>query len=255
MIPGICVGYRCLESAAGCCRIGQALFKCGVCCPVVSGGFLLFDAKLGLTMLRSDVLVILLFARSGLMWHRLVFVALLGSVAANSGCSMAVKQAYYGVRGSSGKFYEIKVVDADVLGQYETVRFDPFTNELGDHVPQKIIDRVNESVPEALQDSELFSDSGKELVVQGRIVHYTGKSGLFGAVGSVLSAGEQCVCRVQLVDSASQSVIGEAVCWGEVKSAVRRGSNELAQGLGKGIVKWLAERMNSDIEDEEVVKD
>ena len=49
---------------------------------------------------------------------------------AATGCSTAAKQAYYGVKGAKGEFYELKVLDQDVMVTYKAIRFEPFTNEL-----------------------------------------------------------------------------------------------------------------------------
>ncbi len=183
------------------------------------------------------------------MFKSIVVVCSAGLLLTASGCSMAVKQAYHGVVGASGKFYEIKVVDEEVLKTYTAVRVEPFTNDLGERVPQKVIDRVNEMVPKEVEDSGFFDGDGdRVLSIKGRIIHYNGKSGLEGAVGSVLSGGEECVCRVELLDARSGSLVGEAVCWGTVKSAVRRGSTELGIGVGKGVTKWLEERLPDEEE-------
>ena len=176
------------------------------------------------------------------MFKSTVFLCMAALTLASTGCSMAVKQAYHGVKGASGKFYEVKIVDVDVLESYSAVRVEPFTNDLGERVPQTVIDRVNEIVPQAVESSGFFGEDGQMLTIKGRIIHYNGKSGLSGSVGSVIGGGEECVCRVELLDSSSGNLVGEAVCWGVVKSAVRRGSTELAIGVGKGVVKWLEER-------------
>jgi hypothetical protein len=89
----------------------------------------------------------------------------------------------------------------------------------------------------------LFYPEGKQLVVTGRIIHYTGNSALSGAVGNIISGGEFCVCRVQLTDAESGQQIGEAICWGVIKSAFRRGSEEFGIGVGKGVAGWLSERL------------
>ncbi len=178
--------------------------------------------------------------------YSVAFIGLTAAVLASTGCTTALKQTYYGVTGAKGKFYEVKVVDSGVLATYRSIKVEKFTNELGERVPPKVIAEVNERTPQMVADAELFYPDGKSLVVKGRIVHFTGKSGLKGSVGSVIGGGEECVCRVQLVDGASGDLVGEAVCWGIVKSAIRRGSGELGEGVGDGVVKWLEERLPDD---------
>ena len=162
------------------------------------------------------------------------------------GCGTAAKQALHTVMGATGKFYEVKVVDPAALAGYRRIRVDRFTNDLGSMLPANVITEVNDKVPAAIVDTDLFGDSGKVIAVRGTIVHYTGRSALTGGVGSIIGGGEVCVCRVRLVDGESDKLVGEAVCWGTVKSAVRLGTGELAKGVGKAVAKWLSERMPDD---------
>jgi hypothetical protein len=106
----------------------------------------------------------------------------------------------------------VKVVDPNVLAGYRSARVAPFTNDLGARVPASVITEVNEEVPETVAESKLFYPDGKPLRIAGRIVHFTGRSGLEGAVGSVIGGAEECVCRVQLLDGDSGQLVGEAVC-------------------------------------------
>ena len=99
------------------------------------------------------------------------------------------------------------------------------------------------AIAQVLADEGLFDPDGKALRIEGRIIHYTGKSGLEGSVSSVIGSGEECVCRVQLLDDATNRQIGEAICWGVVKSVVRRGPDELGIGVGRGVAKWIEKRL------------
>lgn len=179
--------------------------------------------------------------RSGLM--TLLTAAALGS----TGCTTMLKQGYYAVRGAEGSFYELEAVQPAVLASYRALRVEPFENELGVHVPGDVVTQVRNSVPTILASENLFYPSGNELRVTGRIIHYTGRSGLPGAAMSVVSGGETCVCRVQLLDAETGERLGEAVCWGEVKSALRRGASEFGTGVGKGVAAWFKERMPKDV--------
>ena len=165
---------------------------------------------------------------------------LLGS----TGCMTAAKQALYTVVGAQGEFYEVQVVKPAILAGYRAVRVESFTNDLGQRVPFEVVDEVNAQLPEILgRKSSLFYPEGKQLLVRGKIIHYTGRTSLAGSIMSVVGSSEECVCRVQLLDEDSQALIGEAVCWGQTKSALRRGTGELGQGVGKGVAKWIRERL------------
>lgn len=159
------------------------------------------------------------------------------------GCSTAAKQAIYTVIGAQGEFYEVQVVNPFELAGYRSVQVQPFTNELGQRVPPEVIVEINEQTPRTVREAGLFYPEGKQLVVRGRIIHYTGRTALAGSIMSVAGSSEECVCRVQLIDADSQQVVGEAVCWGQTKSALRRGSGELGQGVGKGVAKWIRQRL------------
>jgi hypothetical protein len=167
----------------------------------------------------------------------------LAAALVSGGCTTALKQAYYGMRGAGGSFYEVRVVDPEVLASYESLDVQPFTNDLGPRVPDEVMRAVNRDVPRVLSESSLFSPGGKLLSVKGRVVHYTGASGLTGAIVSVIGSAEECVCRVELRDAETGDVVGEAVCWGSVKSAFRRGAEEFGVGVGKGILAWLERRL------------
>lgn len=183
------------------------------------------------------------------MFRRVTLLGLVGLAFGSSGCMTAVKQAYYGVRGAQGKFYEVQVVKPATLATYRSVRVESFTNELGAHLPAAVIREVNQQTPKAVADKNLFYARGKKLVVTGQIVHFTGKSALRGSVGSIIGGGEACVCRVQLKDADSGEQIGEAVCWGLTKSAVRRGSGELGIGVGKAVSSWISKRFPKEVKE------
>ena len=180
------------------------------------------------------------------MRTRMLMLGLVASLSGAGGCGTLFKQAYHSVRGAQGKYYEIEVVDSEVLATYKSIRVESFTNELGDCVPRDVVFEVNSDTPTQIDEKHLFYPEGKQLIVTGRIIHFTGRSALKGAVGSIISGGESCVCRVQLKDADSGEQIGEAVCWGEVKSAIRRGSGEFGVGVGKGVAEWISDRFSKE---------
>ncbi len=174
-------------------------------------------------------------------------VVLLGALLLSTGCkSTLFKQGYYALRGAKGSFYELKDVNPAALAEYESVRVGAFTNDLGLHVPGEVVSEVNRNVPLVLK-KELFFDEGKRLRVQGRIVHFIGNSGSRGALKAIISGDDVCVCRVELRDDETDALIGEAMCWGEVKSAIRRGADEFGEGVGKGVARWIKDRLPREI--------
>lgn len=172
-----------------------------------------------------------------------VLIGMAAAAMASTGCFTAAKQAYYGVTGSKGSYYETRVLDPQTLSRFGSVRVEPFGNSLGPHVPASIVSQIEPETSRELEEAALFHGDGGELVVRGSVIHYTGESGLGGSIGSVIGGGDACVCRIQLVDGVTGQSVGEGVCWGEVKSAIRRGSSEYGEGVGKGLVRWLEKRL------------
>lgn len=192
---------------------------------------------------RLVVIELAYFKEQGLMLRMVCLLSSVGMLWASMGCVTAAKQAFYGVTGSQGSFYEIQVADPQVLAQFDRIRVEPFGNELGAHVPAKVIAQLQRQTADELADSELFDGDGRELVVRGSVVHFTGQSGLVGSIDSVVGGGDVCVCRIRLVDGANGQTVGEGVCWGEVKSAIRRGSKEYGEGVARGLIRWIKDRL------------
>ena len=108
------------------------------------------------------------------MRTRLLILGLVTSLSGAGGCGTLFKQAYHSVRGAQGKYYEIAVVDSEVLATYKSIRVEPFTNELGDRVPSAVISEVNSDTPTQIEEKHLFYPVGKQLIVTGRVIHFTG---------------------------------------------------------------------------------
>ena len=170
------------------------------------------------------------------MTRRCIFVGLMALALPTAGCSTVAKQAYYGVRGAQGEYYELKGIESGALAGYQSVRVAPFKTDLGDYLPVDVITAMAEEVPRAIESAHLFFPDGKRLTIEGTVIHYT--DGSFG--------GQECVCRVRMLDGDSGALLGEAVCFGVIKSAVRQGAEQLAVGVGEGIVEWIEEVLPED---------
>ena len=177
------------------------------------------------------------------MFRNAALLTLIAGIGPLCGCSTILKQTYHTAVGAQGKFYELEKVDPAVLETYRAVKVEPFTNALAAHIPPEVVGTINANMPRVIAEEGLFYPDGKLLRVTGSIIHYTGKSGLTGAVGSTIGGSQDSVCRVQLLDDASGKLIGEAICWGSVKSALRRGAEEQGIGVGKAVAKWVSRRL------------
>lgn len=161
---------------------------------------------------------------------------------AATGCGTVIKQTYYGITGATGSYYELNVVDASELASYRSFTTAPFDNALGDHVPPAVMIQIDQQVPAYLRQSALYSPDGRKIRITGTVMHFTGETGLDGAISTILG-GQTCVCRVKLLDDETGELIGEAMCWAEIKSVARQDVKEFGIGVGRGIVKWLEDRL------------
>ncbi len=183
-----------------------------------------------------------------------------------TGCTRGIKEGLYSIKGSSGKFHLIGVNHnklGDIAYEYGSCRIEPFSNDVGDLCPQEFIDRLPGAISEQIvyrprtfkdkmkRKSEddmgpFFTGSpDKKLIVRGKIIQYDiTEKGARGLVTKVLGSYEVAICRVQIVDADSGSLIAEANCTGSTKSAIRTGPAELANGIGKAIRKMLKPNNN-----------
>jgi len=175
---------------------------------------------------------------------------------AATGCSRGIKESIYAVKGSSGKTVLIKG-DSDQLGilafQYGSFQVEPFNNDVGDICPQEFLDELPFAIKKQLSyRSRSFKDrlKGKEkgelgpfftgptdktLLIKGTIIQYETADALGKAAGPM----DQAICRVQIYDADTNTLLADANCTGRSKSSVRTGPEELAKGVGRAIKKLL----------------
>ena len=177
---------------------------------------------------------------------RVLLVAVLAVVAA-SGCMTGVKQVYHTATGASARYYEVKSLGGPTaLDRFAAVGVQKFdTSPMLGAVPASFAAQVQTAVVGKLIETKMFrtvtkvAPVGQGLLIRGKFVDFdSGGSGL-RAVG--FGVNPFLTAQIELVDTGSNRVLGVAMVTGTVKSAVRTGTKELADGLGKA-VKGLVER-------------
>jgi len=164
-----------------------------------------------------------------------------------AGCGTVVSQGVSGVTGASARYFEIKGVGGETsLDRYKAVgvaAFDP--SPMHGAVPAPMPEKVQVATVRQLTESKMFASvtpgapPAGGLLVRGKFVDFDpGGSGL-RAVG--FGVNPFLTAQIELVDTGSNQVVGEAMVTGTVKSIVRTGLDELADGVGKA-VKGLVER-------------
>ncbi len=173
-----------------------------------------------------------------------------------SGCSRGISEGVHALTGSSGKFVFIqgtKEQTSQLAGQYGGVTVEPFQNDVGEVCSQEFLNLVPGEITEALQyASRSITDkvkgvskdekgpfftgpADKTLVIKGRVIQYD----IGGVVDKAAGPLDEAICRVQFVDGQTGAVLAEGNCTGRVKSAVRTGPKELAEGVAKAVQKIL----------------
>ena len=167
-----------------------------------------------------------------------LFVLSLLSMMVGVGCvGRAIREGVYGSTGAVGRARSIESVKVN-LADYDAVKVENFlddTQGLGNAaflaaLPGKVTEQI-------VTKTYLERQGGKVLRVSGRLINYdTGTT-----TDKIASPMEQALCRVELIDAASGDVLGIASCDAKAKSSIRKGPEELAEGMGKIIADWIIE--------------
>ena len=97
---------------------------------------------------------------------------------------------------------------------------------------------VQHKVGEQIVKKTYLSAGGtRVLKISGKLIQYDTGSTTEKIAGPM----EEAICAVKLIDRASGKVLGIANCTGRAKSSVRKGPEELGEGMGKAIASWIVE--------------
>ncbi|MBM4018612.1 MAG: DUF4410 domain-containing protein [Planctomycetes bacterium] len=179
--------------------------------------------------------------------RRAFLAALLVGLAAASGCySTAAKQGLYAVTGASARYSEIRSLGSPAaLDRFKTVGVESFdASPLLGQVPPELVAEAQAAVVARLTETKMFESVVRGtppaggLLIRGRFMDYDAGGSALRAVG--FGVDPFLTAQIELVDTAANQSIGVAMVTGTVKSAVRTGPKELADGVGKA-VKGLVE--------------
>jgi len=178
--------------------------------------------------------------------RRVLLVSVLALLAA-SGCSTGIKQAYHTAVGASARYYEVDSLGgATALDTFTAVGVETFVPaEMAGVIPAQLPAKVQQAIVKHLTETKMFSavkagaPSAGGLLVRGKFVDFDPGGSALRAVG--FGVDPFTTAQIEVVDTGANKVLGVAMVTGTVKSAVRTGTDELADGLGKA-VKGLVER-------------
>ena len=165
--------------------------------------------------------------------YLLSLLVAMGSV----GCGRVISEGYHGATGAKGRAQSVQLVTAN-LSDYDAVKVDSFSDDTAGLsnssflavLPAKVTDQI-------VEKTYLGRQGAKVLRVSGSLIVYdTGTT-----TDKWADPMEQAICQVKLIDAASGDVLGIARCDSRAKSSVRKGPEELAEGMGKAIAEWIIE--------------
>jgi len=181
--------------------------------------------------------------------RRAALVGVLALVVA-SGCSTGVKQVYHTAVGASARYYEVKNAGGQTgLDRFGCAGVEIFdTSPMRGAIPSGIPAKVQAAIIKHLTETEMFTSvkagtpPAGGLLVRGKYMDFDPGGSALRAVG--FGVDPFLTAQIELVDAGSGGVVGVGMVTGTVKSALRTGTDELADGLGKA-VKGLVEQHHS----------
>jgi hypothetical protein len=169
-------------------------------------------------------------------------LGLLAVLAVTSGCvGTAVSQGVATVTGATPRFFELRDVAGPVtLDRYKSVEvqaFDPAP--LLGTLPVDAAPETRTLTIRRLTETRMFEGVGPAagarpaLVIRGRFIDYDPGGTAARVVG--FGGNPFLTAQIELVDGDTGQTLGIAMVTGTVKSAVRTGMKELADGVAKAI--------------------
>jgi hypothetical protein len=171
-----------------------------------------------------------------------ILAALLGTLAAASGCvGTAVSQGLSTVTGATPRFFELRDIRGPtVLDRYKSVVVQPFdASPLLGTLPADAADETVAQTVKRLTDTKLFESVGRTpgarpiLILRGKFVDYDPGGSPARVVG--VGGNPFLTAMIEIVDGDTMQVLGIAMVSGTVKSAIRTGMKEQADGVAKAI--------------------
>jgi len=165
--------------------------------------------------------------------QRALLAALAAVCLTQIGCTTAIKQAYYELRGASANVLLNELIPPSALEPFDSVRFEPVTTSLTARlVPRKLLteyDRFAANAPTQLADC--FPGSTRTLVVASDVLYFQEKGLLSPAM---------MLTRVHLRDGGR--VVADTVVRVESKAFRDGGEDDIAEAAIRGLSKFLREQ-------------
>ena len=194
--------------------------------------------------------------------RRIAWCMLCVLTVALAGCSRGISEGLHAVTGAGGKATLLQGDQdqlATVASRFGGVRVEHFENEVGPVCPDAFFTAVPFAIEEQLRyrprsvgeqlkriPGKLTGDAAekqpffsgpadKVLLIRGRVIQYD----VGGTKDKLLGPLDEVICRTEFVDAATGETLARANLTGRVKSSLRTGPQELAEGVAKAIADLL----------------
>jgi hypothetical protein len=160
-----------------------------------------------------------------------------------SGCTTALKQAYYEIRGAKSKIIPVRDLQENALLECRSFRFEPVTTTVGDRIcPPELRHAWDRHAAELASELREFYPGGDPGLLIASEILYFQKKGLL--------SGSQCLTRVKMREG--ERLIVDAIVRTESKSFREGGEDALAESNVKALGKFLKARgLEKEAKDEE----
>lgn len=145
-----------------------------------------------------------------------------------------------GAKGITVVIEPVSPVKRDIaLVEYQRFEVATFADDFGGRTPPRLIEMLPAAVESQLaKDGIINHAGGKILLIRGKIIHYEDAT---RATSQVFGPFEEVVARVELVDKASNRVLGVANCIGRSQETVNQGVDKKTPALAEAIAGWIAQ--------------
>ena len=162
------------------------------------------------------------------------------------GCTTVVKQTYYTVAGPQGSYLLIDSPEPAELARYTKIEVAPFESLIPEAIDEALVNACQARIVSRLQTDGFFEEvkevpaltkgGGTDvLVITGKLVDIT--SDKFPGE-KIIGGGNHLIAMLDIKDKSGRTII-KANVRGEAKSVAQYKQEDLAEGMGKGILKIL----------------
>lgn len=177
--------------------------------------------------------------------RRMTMTLLLLAVCVGStGCvSRAIKEGVGTVTGAKGVYAPLtQAADLSDYGTFEVARF---TDDSGGRSPAELFSLLPIKIESRLKEDEVDIGMGKTAVISGEVIYYE-KAGI---TGQAFGPFEEAITEVTLTDKGTGQVLGKATCIGRSTQTVNQGIEKKAEGIAKGIAKWIEDVKKGEVKE------